>query len=115
VFSALLKSVVLVPSGQVDKGMGVLVERCRYLEQSGCASICINSCKVPTQASIPFSYACRGGNNHLGDPGICLCLLVHLFCTFVLPTLECLNVCKAIKLSSEKVYALPARSLVFEG
>ena len=23
--------------------------RCRYLEQAGCASICINSCKVPTQ------------------------------------------------------------------
>lgn len=23
--------------------------RCRYLEQSGCASVCVNSCKVPTQ------------------------------------------------------------------
>ena len=23
--------------------------RCRYLEEAGCASICINSCKVPTQ------------------------------------------------------------------
>eukprot|EP00882_Tetradesmus_deserticola_P032227 GHRQ01036481.1.p1 GENE.GHRQ01036481.1~~GHRQ01036481.1.p1 ORF type:complete len:155 (+),score=48.63 GHRQ01036481.1:2-466(+) len=34
---------------QVGQGMGVLVERCRYLEQAGCASICINSCKVPTQ------------------------------------------------------------------
>lgn len=31
--------------------MGVLVERCRYLEEAGCASICINSCKVPTQVS----------------------------------------------------------------
>mgnify|MGYP001807295156 CR=1 FL=1 len=30
-------------------GHGVLVERCRYLEQAGCASVCINSCKVPTQ------------------------------------------------------------------
>lgn len=29
--------------------MGVLVERCRYLEQAGCVSICVNSCKVPTQ------------------------------------------------------------------
>ncbi len=27
----------------------MLVERCRYLEQAGCASVCINSCKVPTQ------------------------------------------------------------------
>ena len=34
---------------QVGKGYGVLVERCRYLEQSGCAAVCINSCKVPTQ------------------------------------------------------------------
>ena len=25
------------------------VDRCRYLEEAGCASICINSCKVPTQ------------------------------------------------------------------
>lgn len=38
-----------VTSAQVGTGMGVLVERCRYLEEAGCASICINSCKVPTQ------------------------------------------------------------------
>eukprot|EP00271_Cylindrocystis_brebissonii_P009107 TRINITY_DN23757_c0_g1_i1.p1 TRINITY_DN23757_c0_g1~~TRINITY_DN23757_c0_g1_i1.p1 ORF type:complete len:668 (-),score=83.59 TRINITY_DN23757_c0_g1_i1:116-2119(-) len=29
---------------------GVLVERCRYLEESGCASICLHTCKFPTQA-----------------------------------------------------------------
>ena len=29
---------------------GVLVERCRYLEEAGCASACMNSCKFPTQA-----------------------------------------------------------------
>ena len=34
---------------QVGKGYGVLVQRCRYLEQSGCAAVCVNSCKVPTQ------------------------------------------------------------------
>jgi hypothetical protein len=28
---------------------GVLVKRCRFLEESGCASVCVNSCKVPTQ------------------------------------------------------------------
>lgn len=44
--------------------MGVLVERCRYLEQSGCASICINSCKVPTQVR--------------GEPYILLLLLMLL-------------------------------------
>jgi hypothetical protein len=38
--------------------MGVLVERCRYLEQSGCASICINSCKVPTQVCAEHYFAC---------------------------------------------------------
>jgi hypothetical protein len=38
---------------QVGSGMGVLVERCRYLEEAGCASICINSCKVPTQVRGP--------------------------------------------------------------
>ena len=26
---------------------GLLVERCRFLEQSGCASVCINTCKAP--------------------------------------------------------------------
>ncbi|GFH08469.1 DUF4033 domain-containing protein, partial [Haematococcus lacustris] len=35
--------------GSVPRGAGVKVERCRYLEQTGCASVCINSCKVPTQ------------------------------------------------------------------
>jgi len=28
---------------------GVLVKRCRYLEEAGCASACVNSCKMPTQ------------------------------------------------------------------
>jgi len=31
------------------KNQGVLVERCRFLEESQCASICVNSCKIPTQ------------------------------------------------------------------
>ena len=29
---------------------GVRVERCRYLEATGCVSACLNSCKLPTQA-----------------------------------------------------------------
>ena len=28
---------------------GVLLERCRVLEEGGCASVCLNVCKVPTQ------------------------------------------------------------------
>lgn len=31
------------------KQQGVLVKRCRFLEESQCASICVNSCKLPTQ------------------------------------------------------------------
>jgi Beta-carotene isomerase D27-like, C-terminal len=28
---------------------GVYIEKCRYLEQSGCVGMCINMCKLPTQ------------------------------------------------------------------
>lgn len=31
------------------EGQLLLVKRCRYLEESGCASICVNTCKMPTQ------------------------------------------------------------------
>lgn len=31
-------------------GAQVLVHRCRFLEESACASICVNACKIPTQA-----------------------------------------------------------------
>ena len=44
---------VELADGTLGRAQGVLIERCRYLEQSGCASICINSCKVPTQ--VPFA------------------------------------------------------------
>ncbi|XP_039007481.1 beta-carotene isomerase D27, chloroplastic-like [Hibiscus syriacus] len=29
---------------------GVFVERCRYLEESKCVGVCINTCKLPTQS-----------------------------------------------------------------
>eukprot|EP00566_Odontella_aurita_P015772 CAMPEP_0113526830 /NCGR_PEP_ID=MMETSP0015_2-20120614/960_1 /TAXON_ID=2838 /ORGANISM="Odontella" /LENGTH=284 /DNA_ID=CAMNT_0000425201 /DNA_START=161 /DNA_END=1015 /DNA_ORIENTATION=- /assembly_acc=CAM_ASM_000160 len=38
-----------VDGGSVGKDQGVLVKRCRFLEESGCASVCVNSCKIPTQ------------------------------------------------------------------
>ena len=28
----------------------VVVKRCRFLEESACASVCVNACKMPTQA-----------------------------------------------------------------
>jgi hypothetical protein len=40
---------VEVDGGEVREGYGVLVKRCRYLEETGCVGVCINSCKVPTQ------------------------------------------------------------------
>jgi hypothetical protein len=35
--------------GVVYKDQGLLVKRCRFLEESGCASVCVNACKIPTQ------------------------------------------------------------------
>ena len=35
--------------GIIHEKQGLLVKRCRFLEESGCASICVNSCKIPTQ------------------------------------------------------------------
>lgn len=39
----------IAPSWGNGVGQGLLIERCRFLEESGCASVCINTCKVPTQ------------------------------------------------------------------
>lgn len=35
--------------GKIYKDQGLLVKRCRFLEESGCASVCVNACKIPTQ------------------------------------------------------------------
>ena len=35
--------------GVLARGQGVHVKRCRFLDESNCASICVNSCKVPTE------------------------------------------------------------------
>lgn len=40
---------VELDDGSRIKSQGVKVERCRVLEQSGCASVCVNCCKLPTQ------------------------------------------------------------------
>ena len=40
---------VTLDDGTVYKNQGLLVKRCRFLEESGCASVCVNSCKIPTQ------------------------------------------------------------------
>eukprot|EP01025_Chloroclados_australasicus_P016337 TRINITY_DN18150_c0_g2_i2.p1 TRINITY_DN18150_c0_g2~~TRINITY_DN18150_c0_g2_i2.p1 ORF type:complete len:221 (+),score=19.45 TRINITY_DN18150_c0_g2_i2:41-703(+) len=37
------------PMFVVGKNQGVLVKRCRFLESAGCVSVCLNSCKIPTQ------------------------------------------------------------------
>lgn len=43
---------------QVKKSWGMKVERCRYLEAAGCASVCMNSCKVPTQVGLALVLSC---------------------------------------------------------
>lgn len=35
-----------IDGGTVGVGHGLLVERCRFLEAAGCASVCMNTCKV---------------------------------------------------------------------
>lgn len=40
---------VEVDGGKMGIDQGLLVKRCRFLEESGCASVCVNSCKIPTQ------------------------------------------------------------------
>ena len=40
---------VPVDGGVEGVRQGLLVKRCRFLEESGCASVCVNSCKIPTQ------------------------------------------------------------------
>lgn len=44
-----LNDVPVVDDGTVGYQQGLLVKRCRFLEESGCASVCVNSCKIPTQ------------------------------------------------------------------
>mmetsp|Transcript_14108 Transcript_14108/g.20149 ORF Transcript_14108/g.20149 Transcript_14108/m.20149 type:complete len:146 (-) Transcript_14108:554-991(-) len=38
-----------IDGNKIGVKQGLLVKRCRFLEESGCASICVNSCKIPTQ------------------------------------------------------------------
>ena len=38
-----------VDGGKIGENQGLKVKRCRFLEESGCASVCVNSCKIPTQ------------------------------------------------------------------
>lgn len=41
--------VVEVDIGDKKLRSGVQIEKCRYLETSGCTGLCVNSCKMPTQ------------------------------------------------------------------
>ncbi|XP_010543065.1 PREDICTED: beta-carotene isomerase D27, chloroplastic [Tarenaya hassleriana] len=41
-------SLVDLPNGE-SWSSGVYVEKCRYLEESKCVGVCINTCKIPTQ------------------------------------------------------------------
>lgn len=32
-----------------EEKQGIKIEKCRFLEQSGCKGLCVNMCKIPTQ------------------------------------------------------------------
>lgn len=38
-----------IDGGKIGENHGLLVKRCRFLEECGCASVCVNTCKIPTQ------------------------------------------------------------------
>jgi hypothetical protein len=40
---------VEIDGGKIGRNQGLLVKRCRFLQESNCASVCVNSCKIPTQ------------------------------------------------------------------
>uniref|UniRef100_A0A452XVM0 Beta-carotene isomerase D27-like C-terminal domain-containing protein n=1 Tax=Aegilops tauschii subsp. strangulata TaxID=200361 RepID=A0A452XVM0_AEGTS len=42
---------VTLPNGK-SLSSGVFVEKCKYLEESKCLGICINTCKLPTQVCL---------------------------------------------------------------
>ncbi|XP_074591247.1 beta-carotene isomerase D27, chloroplastic isoform X1 [Curcuma longa] len=41
--------VIEVEVNGVKQRSGVLIKKCRYLENSGCVGMCVNMCKLPTQ------------------------------------------------------------------
>lgn len=47
-----VNDVSALPPGGPAIPSGVLVERCRYLEELQCAAACVHTCKMPTQAFI---------------------------------------------------------------
>lgn len=38
-----------MPDGTVGKQLGLKIEKCHFLEESGCIKTCLHACKVPTQ------------------------------------------------------------------
>lgn len=44
-----INDVEIDSEGTIGQSQGLLVKRCRFLEESQCASVCINCCKIPTQ------------------------------------------------------------------
>jgi Beta-carotene isomerase D27-like, C-terminal len=68
---------VVLPDGNPCYS-GVLVERCRYLEESKCIGICINTCKIPTQVSSLVKLTIYMSNIHDGGH-----LVINLFLKFI--------------------------------
>ncbi|XP_058188368.1 beta-carotene isomerase D27, chloroplastic isoform X5 [Rhododendron vialii] len=52
---------------------GVFVERCKYLEESQCVGICINTCKLPTQFKFGVLPPRPEDDNALNEPCLEIC------------------------------------------
>ncbi|CAA2999860.1 Hypothetical predicted protein [Olea europaea subsp. europaea] len=76
---------VNLPNGS-SLSSGVFVEKCKYLEESKCVGVCINTCKLPTQTffkeymGVPLvmepnfsDYSCQEDDSALKEPCLELC------------------------------------------
>ncbi len=56
------------------------VDRCRVLEQSGCASVCVNCCKIPTQARSADAWHCKMRASPFVEPVLPGCTIFAATC-----------------------------------
>ncbi|XP_042406609.1 beta-carotene isomerase D27, chloroplastic-like isoform X2 [Zingiber officinale] len=52
---------------------GVFVERCKYLEESKCLGVCVNTCKLPTQFNFGLLHPPAASDKALTEPCLSIC------------------------------------------
>jgi hypothetical protein len=66
--------VIEVEVDGVKQRSGVLIKKCRYLENSGCVGMCVNMCKIPTQDFFTNEF---GLPLTMNPSTVTICFLVH--------------------------------------